>query len=374
MAASKLRGLVVGAVGGAIGGAAIGLFVKHGGAAAAPVRSAFDAIGTFPVDGWDLLALPLLWLFAVGVHEAGHLFAGMARGMRFLMFVVGPVGLVRAGGRVQLRTYFNLGALAGFAVSLPDERRPLQPQMTTMVLGGPLASLALTVVAGFGAAAFEGRAATWSLLAALISALLFVVSAVPARIGGFLSDGRQFLQFRRDESFLRRRAHLLSLMGLGVAGTRPRAIDPGLLARAQADTGTEAMYDVAAWLYSYHHAVDRGDIGAADACLARIEPLVDGYPEGFRQSVAVELALFEALHRRRTDVAERWLAGTRGGVVDASRRALAQAAVAAARGEHGASARLLAEAEGALPRAVDPGLAQLSRDQIAALRAHVAAG
>ena len=374
MAASNTRKFLLGALGGGLGGAAIGVFAKHGGGAAEPLRDLvawFSGFGTF--DLWDLAALPLLWLVAVAVHEAGHLFGGMARGMRFLMFVVFPVGVVRADGRVQLRTYFNLGSLAGFAVSLPDERRPLRPQMMTMIVGGPLASLGLAVAAGIAAAALDGRAASWALLVAAISTLLFFVSAIPSRLGGFLSDGLQALQMRRDPGFLRRRAHLIALMGLGVAGARPRSLDAELLERARAETGTETMYDIATWLYSFHHAVDGGDIDGGDAWLARIEPVIAQYPDGFRQALAIELALFEALHRRRLDVAERWLGEAKGGVVDASRRALAHAAVAAARGERDASTRHLADAERTLARALDPGLSHLSRDQIATLRASLAA-
>lgn len=351
--------LVLGMIGGAFG---VG-FAKGSGILA-PVAPLLDAL-----DWRDLFVLPLLWLAAVAVHEAGHLAAGMARGMRFLMLVVGFIGLVKVGGRLRLRTYFNLGALGGFAVALPDPQRELRPQMTALVVGGPLASLLLALVAVACVPLLPDRFAAWTLLTAAISALLFVMTAVPMRAGGFLSDGMQFLKILREPDFLQRRASLIALMGCGLAGMRPRDLDPQLLDRAQAATGAEAVYDIATWLYSYQHALDRGEIDAAGAWLARIEPRFLEYPDGFRQAIAVEFALFEALHRRRADAADGWLAKARGGVVDASRRALAQAALAELRGDHAEVARQLEAATKALPRALDPGLAVMSADQIAAMRA-----
>jgi len=133
------------------------------------------------------------------------------------------------------------------------------------------------------------------------------------------------------------------------------------------------MYDIGVWLYSYLHAFDAGDFAAAEAWLARIEPVVDDYPDGFRQSLAIELALFEALHRGRLDHANAWMARARGGVVDESRRRLAEAALAAREGRREDALSSLAVAEAKLGGGMDAGATQLSADQIASLRTELAA-
>lgn len=325
------------------------------------------------LTAWDLLALPAIIVFVLGFHEAGHLAGGMSRGMRFLLFIAGPLGWVRSKEGVKFRWFFNLGTLGGVAAAMPVPGLPLKPQLTRLVVGGPLASLVLAVI-GFAIFwAVPGRVGAYALVTAGLSLAIFVVTAVPMRSGGFMSDGMQLLQLRRNPAMVERRARLLALMGQGLAGMRPRDYDAQALGHAQAITGDETVYDVGVWLYSYFNALDAGDIDAAGKWLARIEPLVDDYPDGFRQSLAIELALFEALHRRRLDHARTWLTRARGGVVDVSRRQLAEAAVAAREGRRDDALSALALAEARLGSGMDAGAIHLSADQVAGLRAELRA-
>ena len=277
---------------------------------------------------WDLLVLPLLWLLVIGVHEAGHLVAGLRKGMRFLLFIIGPFGLVHSSQGIRFRWFFKLGAFSGLAAVLPRADRPLAAQMQPMVLGGPLASLLLAVVALLVFKVTEGRISAYALLAGLLSALVFVMTAVPFRSGGFMSDGMQWLTYRRGGADVEQRARLMALMGLSFSGTRPRDLDAELLQQVQAAAGGETLSDMSVWLYSYLHALDCGDREAAQGWSTRMASSIDAYVDGFKQGIATELALFAALHLRNAEEARRWLARSKGGVVDASRRDLAYAAVA----------------------------------------------
>lgn len=322
---------------------------------------------------WDLLALPAIMVFVLACHEAGHLAGGMCRGMRFLLFIAGPFGWVRGKDGVRFRWFFNLGTLGGVAAALPLSERPLKPQLTSLVVRGPLASAILAAVAFAVSLAWggQGRISAYALITGGLSLSIFVVTAVPLRSGGFMSDGMQMLQLRRNPAMVERRARLVALISQGLAGLRPRDYDRQALAHAQAITGDEVLYDVGIWIYSYYHALDNGDIATAEDFLRRVEPLIDEYPDGFRQAIAVELALFEALHRHRLDRAQGWLVRARGGVVDVSRRRLAEAAIAALEGRQRDALTALAGAEAKLGRSMDSGAANLSADQIAWLRADI---
>lgn len=358
-----LTSVLLGAAGGAFG-----FLVAKEGMQYLPSNLSLKAL-----SAWDLLALPVIMVFVLAFHEAGHLAGGMSRGMRFLLFIAGPFGWVRGKDGVRFRWFFNLGTLGGVAAAMPVPGLPLKPQLTRLVVGGPLASLVLAVV-GFVVFWFvPGRIGALALVTGGLSLAIFVVTAVPMRSGGFMSDGMQLLKLSRQPDMVERRARLLALMGQGLAGLRPRDYDGESLAHAQAITGDEALYDVGVWLYSYFHALDNGDIAAAADFLARVERLFDDYPDGFRQSLAIELALFEALHRRRLDAARAWLARARGGVVDVSRRRLAEAAVAAREGRRDDALAALAVAEAKLGSSMDAGSTHLSADQVAGLRAELAA-
>jgi len=328
-----------------------------------------SAVSLKALTAWDLLALPVIMVAVLAFHEAGHLAGGMSRGMRFLLFIAGPFGWVRGKDGVRFRWFFNLGTLGGVAAALPVPGQPLKPQLTRLVVGGPLASLVLAGLALAVFWTFPGRIGAYGLITAGLSLSIFVVTAVPMRSGGFMSDGMQLLQLRRNPAMVERRARLIALMGQGMAGVRPRDYDRDALAHAQAITGDETMYDVGVWLYSYFNALDAGDIAGAEGWLDRIEPVVDDYPDGFRQSLAIELALFEALHRHRSEQARHWLARARGGVVDEARRRLAEAALAVREGRADEARSALARARKKLPHSMDAGSTHLSADQIATLQA-----
>lgn len=293
--------------------------------------------------------------------------------MRFLLFIAGPFGLVRTQEGIRFRWFFNLGTLGGIAAALPKSGQPLKPQLARLIVGGPLASLLLAFAALGLFWLFEDRAGAYALVTSLLSTAIFLVTAAPFRAGGFMSDGMQLLQLHRDPTMIERRARLISLGGMSMAGTRPRDLDRALLAEAQAMAGKETMCDVGVWLYSYGHALDQGDTTGAGQWLDRIEAVIDDYPDGFRQGIALEIALFEALHRRRLPQAQAWLARGKGGIVDASRRALALAAVEALSGRQPQAQAALLQAERQLGRGMDAGFAKLSVDQIAAIRRHAVA-
>lgn len=320
------------------------------------------------LSGWDLLALPLVIVGVLAVHEAGHLVGGMSRGMRFLMFIAGPLGWFRGANGIHFRWMWNLGTFGGLAAATPVPDQPLGPQLNRLVIGGPLASLLLAAI-GFAAMAWlPGRAGAYGMVVGVFSLLIFLVTAAPMRAGGFMSDGMQWLQLRRNPAMVDRRVRMMALIGAGMAGTRPRDYDLQQLAQAQAITGDEPLYDIGVWLCSYFHALDRGEVDQAGQWLDRIETVYAEYPMGFRQTLAIELALFEALHRSRRPEAEAWLAQSGGGIADAARRHLAEAAVAALRGEHASARGSLERAERSLGRSMDPGSAKVTVDQIAALR------
>ncbi len=345
-------------------GALAGYWLGSRGVQVPIVRASIKAL-----TAWDLLMLPVLVLLVLAVHEAGHLAGGMSRGMRFLLFVAGPFGWVRSGEKIRFRWFFNLGTLGGLAAAMPVPGQPLLPQLQRLIVGGPLSSL---VLAGVALAVFwgvPGRFGAYALFIAGFSFVIFLLTAAPFRAGGFMSDGMQFVQLRRDPVMVERRVRLLAVAGMSMAGTRPAELDEALLERAQSLLGDEPMYDVSVCLYSYGQTLDRGDVEAAGQWLDRIEVLFDRYPDGFRQSLAVELALFEALYRERSEHASGWMAQAAGGVVDACRRFLAQAAVAALQGRHQDAMAALASAEASLDRAMDPGFARLGIDQIARVRA-----
>lgn len=314
----------------------------------------------------DLLVLPLLILLVLAVHELGHLLAGMSRGMRFLLLIVGPMQWTRSPGGVRFKWHGNLGLMGGLAAATPDPGQPLRPQLQRLILGGPLASLGLAIVALGASVPLDGRPGAFMVILGFLSLAIFLATATPMNAGGYMSDGMQLLELRRGGSAVAERQLLLRLMGLSYAGVRPRDWDSALVSEALSLDYAVPMRRVAARIFGLYHAMDRDDREQLLAHAAWLAEHVDDYPQGFRQAVTLELCLVAA-QAADLDAARLWWQRSRGGVVDAARRALAEASLAALEGDQLRADQAMAAAARALPRGMDPGVNQLTADQLGAL-------
>ncbi len=344
-------------------GAFVGYLLARFGLALPGVHTRLSNLGR-----WDLLALPVLYLSAIAVHEGGHVLGGISRGMRFLLLIVGPFKLSRsADNRVHFGWVFNLGTLGGVAACSPDMQRPLLPQMQGLVVGGPLASV-LLVLLGLAIAGFDdGRLGAYALILAAISLLIFGVTALPMRAGGFMSDGMQWLELRRGGVAVQQRSLFATLMGQSLSGMRPAELDRELIERLLA-VDDEMIRRIAARWYAFVQSWDAGDLTRAESHAEWISEHVDDYPDGFRQGLTIELATFAGLVKNDLSTCRSWLQRSRGGVVDVSRRALAEASVALLEGRTLDASQRLDVAQRKLGSGLDSGLCKFTETQIAQMR------
>ena len=350
----------------AVLGMGVGFFIGKGLKTLPELTSKIDAL-----LWWDLLLLPLSFLLVLAVHEAGHLLGGFRKGMRFLLYIVGPFQLTRTASGIRFNWIFNLGTFGGLAAATPDPDLPIRPQFLSLIAGGPLASL---VLAAIGFALFllvDGRVGAHALIIALFSALIFIVTAVPSRAGGFMSDGMQFIEVLRGGDAVLERQQLTGLMAQSMAGIRPRDwtaewLEPA----AQAGSG-EPMRRVAIRMMALLMAEDRGQTATADAHADWLAEHTDDYPQGFRQSLTLELCL-HALSRGNVTAAKMWMAQSKGGVVDKARRALAEAEIAFEDGDKSLALGKELEARSQLKHGMDAGLSLLTAERLQALLARMA--
>jgi hypothetical protein len=146
-------------------------------------------------------------LLALAWHELGHLLAGLAQGFRFMLFVVGPLGM-RAGRTGKVEVYFNTdGALAGgVAATLPRTGTPeVLRKFARVVAAGPLASLLgalLFLPLGYwGLERYTPEAApylrwlSWLAMATGgFSVGFFLATVLPGRTGPFFTDRARYFR------------------------------------------------------------------------------------------------------------------------------------------------------------------------------------
>jgi hypothetical protein len=367
---SPLRGILVSLGFGGLCGALAVMGYEFGKQQAGPgsMFGAFDALS------WaDLLLLPLHFFLVILLHELGHLAGGMARGMRFILLIVGPFRLRRTVSGLKFDWFARADTFGGLAAALPVGGHGTPRDFLALVLGGPLTSLTLAAIALITAYFSDGRLAGHLAVFGAMSAMIFVVTAIPMRAGGFLSDGMQALELWRGGTAVEQRNAMVGSYAESLSGVRPRDRNAALLERGLALTGNEPLRDVSLWWMAYQAALDRRELDVAGMWIDRVAEGYEAYPSGFRQALACDIAYFAARYRRDLATATAWYDRAKGGMVEATSRGLTEAAIAWLRGDAAAALAALDRGERKLSEIGDAGAIPLLQDELNALRGDVEA-
>lgn len=154
--------------------------------------------GFWAVSAGVLLFLALAYL-ALAVHEFGHYLGARLRRMNVLAVAIGPVEFypVVGGWRPRPRRREHAREFGGYVVAFPDPDRPPRGDFAVLLLGGPLANLALALPLAALLATME--ASHWQLLCialALLNFAGFACNLLPYQTKSLATDGLQLLQLR----------------------------------------------------------------------------------------------------------------------------------------------------------------------------------
>ncbi|HEX5631964.1 MAG TPA: hypothetical protein VFX50_02010, partial [Gemmatimonadales bacterium] len=225
-----------------------------------------------------------------------------------------------------------------------------------MVAGGPVTSLVLGAAllllarqlggagsgAGSGATGSFGQLLTLALVTAagVMSLGVGLITLVPMRTSGFLTDGARLLRLVQGGGTAARDRAMMTLVGLAASPTRPRDWPTSLVRDLDAvQDGTPL--DAAGPLLAYLHALDLGEHEAAHASLVRLVQRLDVLPPTARGSYATELAFHELVVRGDRVRARAWLELVKDSPFDDRLlRPILAALVEAPEGDDGARARV----------------------------------
>lgn len=320
------------------------------------------------LTAWDFLALPVLILVVLGTHEIGHLLGGLSQGMRFLLLIVGPFGWHASVSGPRFEWNTNLALAGGLAATLPTEVGPsLRRQLLVLIAGGPLASLLLTILGVAVMSVADPRIAAYCVFVAATSFGIFLVTLIPVRSGGFMSDGMQIIDVLRGGRAVIERSALMQVFAQSLDGVRPRDWDASAIEELAKMDSEDPLRSTGGSLYLLYRAMDSRNEAEIARYRAALEDGVEGYPSGFKQGIHIELAICAWL-AGDPDAVRRHLDASKGGIVEKSRRLLAQAALAQLEGRNEDSERDRLLAIKALTKASDAGQRKLTEDQLAMLR------
>lgn len=132
----------------------------------------------------QLIVAVMLVLALSAVHELGHVFAGGLVGLRLVSCSVGPLSLVRRGGRYAIDENPHWIRFAGCVEHDIPRGTTTRGDLTVSALGGPIANFLLAAVlfALHAEGAIVQSVALWS-------AVFGLINAIPLRLNGQTSDG-----------------------------------------------------------------------------------------------------------------------------------------------------------------------------------------
>jgi hypothetical protein len=262
------------------------------------------ASGTPPFLGvaWLLIGCPLLAILAtIVIHELGHLFVGWLMGFRFVMIRVGPIQ-VTAPFHVSLSRGGDVRA-NGATAMLPKSTTGLRLRMFVFTLAGPVANLlsALAIILTVGV---RSGFSVWFVL---MSVLLGIGNCIPFSMLSRISDGKRLVMLLRNDGRGERWLAITQLAVDLMEGVAPEDLRPDFIALATA-IRDESPDTVAAHAFAYSASWYKG---TADET-ARLLEICLQYSIWARpmqrEAILCDAGVFQGRKRKRSDLAQQWLA------------------------------------------------------------------
>ncbi len=258
---------------------------------------------------YAMVAMPFLFilsfLIVIAIHEGGHALVGVWMKFDFRMYVVGPFMWSKEQTGWQFKWNKNVNTAGGLVICMPSGTENLNKRFSMYAAGGPMASLVLAVFS-YGVflllsfIALDGIVFSllrnFFMITGLLSIAIFVVTAIPMHMGGFYSDGARILRLNRGGDKARFDVLTLSIITSSASGTRPNLLTISELEEALA-LANKLNEPFGVYLLSYFHqaAFDEGNKEKAEKYLLEYISLADAVPDGIRNAVWLDAALFYAI-------------------------------------------------------------------------------
>jgi hypothetical protein len=320
------------------------------------------------------IMLIAMWL-TIAIHELGHLLTGLAVKFRFRLISIGPVMFEREQNTLRFKWNTNFNTYGGVALCLPTNQAQLTRRFALFVAGGPVASLvwgvitlALTLHVNLDRSIYGLYVADFFIfISCFLTFAVALSSLIPMRSGGFYTDGGRLLNLLRGGFKAKVEATLLQYIAYAASGIRPRHQDPAPLHTLIHHTEESPMKVIFHGLL-YYQSLDRANLSDAEHHLAEYTKGIDTLPEGYRASLWLENAWFEARFKNNASLARDYYQKDKFGVmIPKSSIYRSEAAIAFAEGNYELAISKAKDALIELPKHMDKGAAIAEKEWLEAL-------
>ena len=237
-----------------------------------------------------LVFFVLSFIIHIVVHEAGHMIAAMARGWKFLSFMIMGVVLNRRNVRLRL-SRFSMAGAAGQCLMLPPENGDTPFGIALYNAGGVLGNLLLTVIASvilFIPSTHHSLTTIVFLLCIIIVGLyLTIVNGIPHKLAGLPNDGLNMLSLRNDKFATMVFLRSMPLIGYLMQNDTSR-LEALTYMCDNRDINFSNPIHVMALSSDLSLAMLRMDFGKANAIMQRAEPHISRMVTIYRNELTLE--------------------------------------------------------------------------------------
>lgn len=259
-----------------------------------------------------LSVLVPIFIFVIGWHEGGHALAGIRVGFDFKMYVVGPFMWEKENGNWVFKWNKDVNKAGGLVLCLPRDTTDLKKKFSIYAAAGPLSSLFLSIllfgIYGLGLIPSEqGTMKFIFMFTAFLSLLIFIVTAIPSKMGGFYSDGARVLRILRGGDTAQFEILMMSIIASTSSGVRPKLLNMSQLEEME-EIAVRLKEPFRVYIHSFFYqvALDNADYVKAERHLIDYINQADEIPEGIRNSVWLDAAFFYAYAKKDLNEADKY--------------------------------------------------------------------
>jgi Peptidase family M50 len=338
-------------------------------------------ISTLPASA--IIAVPLLFIVSfflvITIHEGGHALVGVWMKFDFRMYVVGPFMWEKEQSIWKFKWNRNVNTMGGMVLCLPTGNDNLINRFSYFAAGGPLASILLALVFyglylfispfGLDGTGFVLMRILFIMIGSL-SLMIFIVTALPMRMGGFYTDGARFLRLRKGDETSQFELLTLKIITSSSNGTRPKMLDKSDLNEALR-LANQLKEPFGVYLLSYFHQVsfDEGDIEIAEKYLEQYISQSDEIPNGIRNVVWLDAAFFYAFAKNDLERATSFMTQFKpSSIIPKAQINATEAAISYLKSEMDVTKQKVSAAINELPNMYDKGVAVALGEKLNALK------
>lgn len=250
---------------------------------------------TFPILIFGTL---LSIFFVILFHELGHVIGGLLMGHDFNLLIIGPFKLQKEKGKYRVGINCDITLYGGLTLMIPKKIGRSKTERIFVTSLGPIFSLILGMAALIACETntdgLYHHFASFINITGSLSFLIFIVTIIPMKTGGMMSDGMQIIMTLRNNNDSKIQDTFIRVIALNQQGVIPSDIPAYLFDNIDIKHVNDS-YKYSFLSFLYYKAVEKGNDKIVNNYVEQLETYIDLLSSSFKVDALAELAIYHAI-------------------------------------------------------------------------------